>query len=162
MDSKKLITKDMIINRADLKGAKFQIVVSLVMLGCLILLLVSQFSSIRGYATSGAAGAFVVVLCTLLLLVLGYFYITAVLSLIYTVSDINSGKYIVESDEIAYVLDRKTEKFVKFRNYNARNSKAQFKLPSEENSLQIGSQVIIITNRSKQFITVFNKELYRI
>lgn len=162
MDNKKLITKDMIVNRAGLKGAKFQIVVSIVMLGCLIMLIVSQFSSIKEYATGSIVGVLVVVLCTLLALALVNFYIEAVHGLFCTVSDINSGKYNIESDEISYVLDKKTKKFVKFRSYNARNSEAKFKLPYEENDLQVGSQVIIITNRRKQFITVFNKETYRI
>lgn len=162
MDNKKLITKDMIVNRAELKGAKFQIVVSIIMLGCLLMLIVGQFSDIKNYATSSIVGTLVVILCALLLLVLFYFYIKAVHGLFCTVSDINSGKYNIESDEIASILDKKTEKFVKFRSYNARNSKAKFKLPYEENDLQVGSQVIIITNRIKQFITVFNKDNYRV
>ena len=162
MDNKKLITKDMIVNHAGLKGAKFQIVVSIVMLGCLIMLIIGQFGDIKNYATNSIVGAFVVVLCTLLLLALVYLYIKAVHGLFCTVSDINSGKYNIESDEIAYVLDKKTEKFVKFRSYNARNSEAKFKLPYEENDLQVGSQVIIITNRRKQFITMFNKDNYKV
>lgn len=109
MDNKKLITKDMIVNRAGLKGAKFQIVVSIVMLGCLIMLIVSQFSSIKEYATGSIVGALVVVLCTLLALALVNFYIEAVHGLFCTVSDINSGKYNIESDEISYVLDKKTK-----------------------------------------------------
>lgn len=162
MDNKKLITKDMIVNRAGLKGAKFQIVVSIIMLGCLIMLIVGQFSSIKNYATGSIVGTLVVILCALLSIVLAYFYIKAVHGLFCTVSDINSGKYNIESDEIASILDKKTEKFVKFRSYNARNSEAKFKLPYEENDLQVGSQVIIITNRRKQFITVFNKDNYRV
>ena len=162
MDNKKLITKDMIVNRAGLKGAKFQIVVSIIMLGCLIMLIIGQFSDIKNYATGSIVGTLVVILCALLLLVLFYFYIKAVHGLFCTVSDINSGKYNIESDEIASILDKKTEKFVKFRSYNARNSEAKFKLPYEETDLQVGSQVIIITNRIKQFITVFNKDNYRV
>lgn len=162
MDNKKLITKDMIVNRAGLKGAKFQIVVSIIMLGCLIMLIVGQFSDIKNYATGSIVGTLVVILCALLSIVLAYLYIKAVHGLFCTVSDINSGKYNIESDEIASVLDKKTEKFVKFRSYNARNSEAKFKLPYEENNLQVGSQVIIITNRRKQFITIFNKDNYRV
>lgn len=162
MDNKKLITKDMIVSRAGLKGAKFQIVVSIIMLGCLIMLIIGQFSDIKNYATGSIVGTLVVILCALLLLVLFYLYIKAVHGLFCTVSDINSGKYNIESDEIASILDKKTEKFVKFRSYNARNSEAKFKLPYEETDLQVGSQVIIITNRIKQFITVFNKDNYRV
>lgn len=162
MDNKKLITKDTIVNRAGLKGAKFQIVVSIVMLGCLIMMIVGQFGTIKNYATSSIVCTLVVVICAILALALTYIYIKAVHSLICTVSDINSGKYNIESDEISYVLDKKTEKFVKFKSYNDRNSEAKFKLPYEENDLQVGSQVIIITNRRKQFITVFNKDNYRI
>lgn len=162
MDNKKLITKDMIVNRAGLKGAKFQIVVSIIMLGCLIMLIVGHFGDIKNYATGSIVGTLVVILCALLSIALVYIYIKAVHGLFCTVSDINSSKYNIESDEIASILDKKTEKFVKFRSYNARNSEAKFKLPYEENDLQVGSQVIIITNRRKQFITVFNKDNYRV
>lgn len=158
MSNKRKITKEMIIERAGMQSLPFQITMSLVMYALLLGMIIKEAPEIKGLSESGLEGTLAVVLGLALFLAITSLFGITVTNIAFAVSDVKNNRYKVEIDTISSLTPKGHSTYVKYMSYSMKFPDLKLKLPEEESNLKVGDEVILITDRHRGFITVFNND----